>query len=248
MMKRVVVPAVVTPLVLLSTAWGAFTLSKSRTHQLFAELITRAETPDSVVALTFDDGPVPFFTDSVLATLDEFDAEATFFVVGAGVQRNPDLAREIVARGHDLANHSFRHDPLLLKSPSFIRREIEATDALIRAAGHEGDIYVRPPYGKRLIGLPLYLRSRDRPVVLWDLEPDTYHAHADGMTWHVLENVRPGSIILLHVEIPSRTEERSALREILSALRARGYRFVTLTELLQDGGRRPMTSAPSAER
>ncbi len=87
MMKRVVVPAVVTPLVLLSTAWGAFTLSKSRTHQLFAELITRAETPDSVVALTFDDGPVPFFTDSVLATLDEFDAEATFFVVGAGVQR-----------------------------------------------------------------------------------------------------------------------------------------------------------------
>lgn len=69
--------------------------------------------------------------------------------------------------------------------------------------------------------------------MLWDLEPDTYNTRAEGMTQYVLERVRPGSIILLHVEIPGRRESRAALREIILGLRSRGFRFVTLTELMR---------------
>ncbi len=196
------------------------------------ELVTRVETSDPVVALTFDDGPVPAYTDSILAVLARFEVPATFFMVGSAMQDNPGIVARVLEQGHELGNHSFSHPQLLLKLPGDIRREIESTDSLIRAAGQDGEIFVRPPYGKRLLGLPLYLRSQNRPVVLWDLEPDTYRSQADGVVQYVNENVRPGSIILLHVEVPGRAQNRAALPRILSDLQERGYRFVTLSQLM----------------
>ena len=231
MVKGIVAASVL--LVLCGTiAWGGYRLSKSRKYQLLGELVTRVETSDMVVALTFDDGPVPAYTDSVLAVLAEFKAHATFFMVGSAIRNNPDIAARVLEQGHEIGNHSFSHAQLMLKRLSFVSREIEDTDALIRALGYEGEIYVRPPYAKRLLVLPLYLRSHDRPVVLWDLEPDTYHRKADGVVRYVNEHVRPGSIILLHVEIPSRVQNRAALPRILSDLQERGYRFVTLSQLM----------------
>lgn len=218
-----------------TVSFGAWRLSGSRAHQLVGALVTSVETSDSVVAVTFDDGPVPAYTDSVLSTLAGLEVRATFFMVGSAIQRNPDIAERVVAAGHELGNHSFSHRRLVLKRPGTIRREIEDTDALIRAAGHRGEIFVRPPYGKRLLGLPLHLSRSDRPVVLWSLEPDTYHQDAEGMVGYVRERVRPGSILLLHVEIPSRREYRSALPRIVAELRSRGYEFVTLSELMSRG-------------
>lgn len=212
--------------------WGALRLSGSRSHQLVGELLTRVETTDSVVALTFDDGPTPQHTDSVLEVLGHFDARATFFMVGQAMERNPDVVARVLERGHELGNHSYSHRRMLLMKPSTIRAEVEKTDALIRAAGQPGVSLMRPPYGRRLLGLPMYLSRHDRPVVLWDLEPDTYHRKADGVVDYVLERVQPGSIILLHVEIPGRTENRRALPRILEELTDRGYRVVTLSELL----------------
>jgi peptidoglycan/xylan/chitin deacetylase (PgdA/CDA1 family) len=216
-------------------AYGGWRLSKSRAHQVLGDLVTRVETTDSVVALTFDDGPIPAYTDSVLSTLAGLGVPATFFMVGDAIQRNPDIARRVVAAGHELGNHSFSHRQLILKMPGTIRREIADTDDLIRAAGHRGEIFVRPPYGKRLLVLPLYLSRTNRPVVLWDLEPDTYHPDADGMVEYAGERVRPGSILLLHVEVSSRRENRSALPRIVADLRSRGYDFVTLSELMNRG-------------
>ena len=230
-MRKWVLIAVATILSLPILAWGGLRLSNSRTHQLIGDLFTRVETSDSVVALTFDDGPTSVYTDSVLVLLAEFDVPATFFMVGQAMERNPAVVAEVLRRGHEIGNHSYSHRPLVLKSPGTIRREIEDTDSLIRAAGQRGEILVRPPYGKRLLGLPLYLRRYDRPVVLWDLEPDTYHARADDVVDYVLDRVRPGSVILLHVEIPSRSENRIALRRIVPELQKRGYRFVTLSQL-----------------
>jgi chitin deacetylase len=234
MIKRVVIAGVLAVAVLPLVAWGGLKLSNSRTHQLFGELVTRVETTDSMVALTFDDGPVPIYTDSVLDVLGEFGVPATFFMVGASIKRSPDLAAEVVRRGHEIGNHSFSHQRLVLKTPRTIRREIEDTDALIRTAGQEGPILVRPPYFRRLIGLPLYLSRRERPIVLADLEPDSYRSNADDMVRYVEERVRPGSIILLHVEIPSRSQNRQALRRIVPSLMSRGYRFVTVSELLAE--------------
>jgi len=214
------------------TAREAWRLSGSRSRQLVGELVTRAQTADSIVALTFDDGPVPVYTDSVLDALRALDVPATFFRVGRSIERNPGIADRVVAAGHELGNHSYSHRRMLLKTPGTIRRYIERTDSLIAGAGQTGIPWMRPPYGKRLFGLPWYLSRSDRPVVLWSLEPDTYHTDADGMVRYVTEGVEPGAIILLHVEIAGRREGRAALPRIVSELRGRGYRFVTLTELL----------------
>lgn len=219
--------------VVLLLALGAWRLHKSRSVQLFGELVTSVATDDSVVALTFDDGPAVPHTDSILDLLREEGVRATFFVVGDAVDRHPALARRMLEQGHELGNHSYSHRPLVLVSPRTIRREVERTDSLIRAAGAEGPIHFRPPYGKRLVGLPWYLSGTGRTTLLWTLEPDSWFRARGDMVRHVMENVRPGAIILLHVELASRVEERAALRMIIEELRARGYEFVTVSELIR---------------
>jgi len=214
--------------------WGALVMSASRSHQLVGGLLTRVETTDSVIALTFDDGPTPQHTDSVLAILAEHDAHATFFMVGEAMERNPDVVRRVLRKGHEIGNHSYSHRRMILMRPSTIRREVDRTDTLILEAGQDGRAFMRPPYGRRLVGLPAYLARQGRPVVLWDVEPDTYVREADDVVAYALTHVRPGSILLLHVEIPSRRENRKALPRILRELGARGYRFVTLSELVGD--------------
>ena len=217
---------------LLATLYGSWRLLRSRSYQLFGELVTEVQTADSVVALTFDDGPIAPYSDSILDLLAAERVSATFFLIGSNAARHPELARRMVAEGHELGNHTFTHRRMVLVSPSVIREEIEATDSVIRAAGQQGPIHFRPPYGSRLVGLPWYLARTGRTTVLWTLEPDSwFHAHAE-MTRHVLTEEGPGAIILLHVEVPSRSEERLALREIIRGLRERGYGFVTLSDLM----------------
>jgi peptidoglycan-N-acetylglucosamine deacetylase len=210
---------------------GAWRLSGSRTTQLFGELVTSVSVGDSVVALTFDDGPVPLYTDTVLAVLRDEGVRATFFVTGNAVAQNPDIARRILEEGHELGNHSYSHQRMVLMSPSTVREEVEITDSLIRAVGATGPIHFRPPYGKRLVVLPWYLSRRDRATVLWSLEPDSWFSRHTDMVRHVSENVQPGSIILLHVEIPARAEGRAALPLMIRELKQRGYGFATVSEL-----------------
>jgi peptidoglycan/xylan/chitin deacetylase (PgdA/CDA1 family) len=215
--------------VVIGAAWR---LHKSRSFQLFGELVTAVATDDSVVALTFDDGPSAPYTDSILELLQESRVHATFFVTGSALERYPAIARRMVEQGHELGNHSYSHLRMVLLSPGTIRHEVEATDSLIRTTGFESRIHFRPPYGKRLVGLPWYLERTDRTTVLWTLEPDTWYRRADEMVKHVLDNARPGSIILLHVEVPARVQERLALPRIVEGLRAKGYDFVTVSDLM----------------
>jgi peptidoglycan/xylan/chitin deacetylase (PgdA/CDA1 family) len=219
----------------LALAWSAWNLSGSRRYQLFGELVTRVATTDSVVALTFDDGPNGRHTDSILQLLADSNVRATFFAIGTALSEHPETAARIARAGHELGNHSYSHQRMLLKSPAFVRREIQDTDSLIRSAGYDETIHVRPPYFKRLVVLPWILSRDERPVILADLEPDSRYRDAARMVEYVRQNVRPGSIILLHVEVPSRAAEREALPGIIGAVHAAGYRFVTVSELLSRG-------------
>ncbi|HET6231370.1 MAG TPA: polysaccharide deacetylase family protein [Longimicrobiaceae bacterium] len=217
---------------------GAYTLVSSRTWQTFGRIVPRVETREKVVALTFDDGPTPLGIDSVLPMLQRRGVRATFFVTGAETERHPDLARRLVAAGEELGNHTWSHPRMLLKPPAFIRGEIERTDLQIRAAGYHRPILFRPPFGKKGIALPLYLSRHGRTTVTWDVEPDSYAevaATPEGIVRHVLERTRPGSIILLHVMYPSRATSRAAVPGIVDGLRARGYRFVTVSEMVALG-------------
>lgn len=222
-------------LIALCGAAALWRVSKSRTFQFFGRIVPRVETAQRLVALTFDDGPTRDVTREVLRLLRERGVRATFFVTGAELERNMEAGREIVAAGHELGNHSYSHERMVLVTPSYVRREVERTDELIRAAGHTGEIYFRPPYGKKLFALPFYLSRHGRKTVTWDVEPDSdlaTDATAADITRHVMERTRPGSIILLHVMYPSRAETLRAVPSIIEALEREGYRLVTVSELL----------------
>lgn len=211
-------------------------LSRSRTYQVFGELVARVETEDKVVSLTLDDGPSAAYTDTVLAVLKNHDVKATFFVTGREVEANLDQARRIVADGHELGNHSYTHPQMMLMTPGRIREEIGRTDAAIRRAGHKGEIYFRPPYAKKLFYLPWYLSKTNRTTIMWDVEPESFQEIGKDATLiaeHVLAEVQPGSIILLHVMYDSRAPSREVLPLLIDGLREQGYRFVIVSQLLQ---------------
>lgn len=217
---------------------GVYQLTKSRTFQLAGTLVPRVDTAERVVALTFDDGPNPAHTDEVLRVLDDADITATFYLTGAEMAENPAAARAIAGAGHELGNHTYTHRRMYFLSADAASAEIERTDVLIRDAGYAGPITFRPPGCKRFLSVPLYLARTDRTTVTWDLEPDSIGEIADdpdALVEHVVTNVRPGSIILMHVMYDARAASREALGRIIGELQADGYRFVTVSELIALG-------------
>lgn len=215
---------------------GVHFFSKSRTTQLFGGIIARVETERPVVALTFDDGPSVRFTPDVLTILRERGVKATFFLTGKETEENLPQARMIVSEGHQLGNHSYTHSNMMfMEIAARIREEIERTDAAIRAAGYEGEIMFRPPYGKKLLTLPWYLSRHDRATIMWDVEPESFPdvaEDASALASHVIEQTRNGSIIIMHVMYRSREVSRQALPLIIDGLRQRGFEFVTVAQLL----------------
>jgi peptidoglycan/xylan/chitin deacetylase (PgdA/CDA1 family) len=228
-----VLGAIAGPLV----AFAVWQISRARTFQLFGEIVPRVETSAPVVALTFDDGPTPEFTGEILSLLRERGVRATFFVVGAELEKNMAEGQRIVLEGHELGNHSYSHDRMIGKSPAFVREEIERTDQLIRAAGHNGAIHFRSPFGKKFIVLPMYLQETNRKNIFMDVEPESYDdvaGDSEKIVQHVLDRAGPGSIILLHVMYESRAASMKAVPGIIDGLRAKGYGFRTVSELLAD--------------
>ncbi|SFX22030.1 Peptidoglycan/xylan/chitin deacetylase, PgdA/CDA1 family [Thermoactinomyces sp. DSM 45891] len=235
-MKKWMIRVALTLAILVIVAYGLFQLSKSRTYQFIGELTDRVDTNEKVVALTLDDGPTEK-TDEVLRVLKEADVKATFFVTGAELQQRPEEGNRIVQAGHELGNHSYAHTRMVLKSPNFIKNEIEKTDQLIRDAGYRGEILFRPPNGKKLLLLPYYLNQHNRKTIMWDIEPDSYTdigSNSDKIVQHVKENVKPGSIILLHVMYKNREESLKSIKGIVESLRSQGYTFKTVSELLAE--------------
>lgn len=212
---------------------GTWLLHNAPGVQIAGNLAAHGDRSIKSVALTFDDGPSSKHTGLVLDKLDELGVRATFFLNGSAMEKHPGVTRGIVERGHELGNHGYSHARMLFRSQDWIAGEVEATDALIRTAGHSGRIYFRPPYGKRLLTLPLYLAKTDRTTVTWDVNGDPNpNASADEIANQVLNNVRPGSIILLHVMWNSRQNSRDALDKIVVGLREAGYEIVTVGTLL----------------
>lgn len=170
----------------------------ARTFQVFGGLTDKVETNEKLFAITFDDGPSKN-VDQILPLLEEYKVKATFFLIGNEIEDYPEEARKIVAAGHQLGNHTYSHRRMVFKTPSYIRKEIEKTDQLIRIAGYKQEIDIRPPNGKKLIGLPYYLNKHHRDTITWSLEPDSYYTSASDKVNYVKENIKPGSIILMHL-------------------------------------------------
>lgn len=213
--------------------------SSAPDQQLFGELYARVDITEPLIALTFDDGPVPGKTEQILQILAKAEVPATFFLTGKEVAAAPELVQQIVAAGHQIGNHSYHHQRMMFKTPSWIANEIEQTDALLRANQVDGVIYFRPPYGKKLVLLPWYLMRHHRVSVTWDVAPENFPEIArdkQKLVDYILTHSKAGSIILLHVMYDSREPSMQAVPEIIAGLKARGFRFVTVHQLLQAAG------------
>lgn len=209
---------------------GLFQVTKLRTFQLFGGLTYRAETEEKIIALTFDDGPTKN-VDQLLPLLDEYNAKSTFFLIGNEIEKHPEEAKKLVEAGHQIGNHTYSHKRMVLKSPSFIEEEIEKTDELIRSIGYEAEIDFRPPYGKKFVCLSYYLNKTNRETIMWSLDPETYYISVDEKINYVMENIQPGSIILLHPMYDQTGGTLQVVETILKELTNEGYKFVTVDEL-----------------
>lgn len=229
MKKRIIVSLIIL-ITLFLLLFGTYKLMNSRTYQLFGTLTNRVETNQKIVALTFDDGPTKN-VEQILPLLEKYNAKATFFVIGNELEKNLTFGQTIVKAGHQLGNHTYSHKRMIFKTSSFVKDEIEKTNALIRKTGYTDQIDFRPPNGKKLIGLPYYLNKHHIETITWDLEPDTYYTSPSEKINYVNKNVMPGSIILLHSMYDDSSNTLQTIEGILDSLSKQGYRFVTVNEL-----------------
>jgi peptidoglycan/xylan/chitin deacetylase (PgdA/CDA1 family) len=211
-------------------------VSKARCFTLVGSVTCRVDTAEPVIALSFDDGPTEEGVRYALAELGRSRVKATFFLTGREVQERPRLVRDLVAAGHEVANHSYSHEQMVARAPSFYEREIALTHSLIEAAGAEGATLFRPPYGKKLIGLPRAVERQGYRIIMWDVEDPADTKDAQAYATRIVSQARPGSIILMHIMYDSNGVARAALPLVIEGLRTKNFKITTVGQLLQKGG------------
>jgi peptidoglycan/xylan/chitin deacetylase (PgdA/CDA1 family) len=192
------------------------------------------------IAMTFDDGPHATNTPKLLDLAAKRHIKLTFFVLGECVQQNPAVLQREVAEGHEIGNHSWSHPNLAKLSDEAVRSQLRRTeDIIVKTAGVKPKL-MRPPYGE--------LTKRQRvwvnhdfgyKVILWDVDPlDWKRPGPSVVARRIIAGARPGSIILSHDIHPPTIE---AMPQVFDALLAKGFKFVTVSELLamNKGGERP---------
>lgn len=230
----VVAASAVLALVVSTALWQA---SRSRCWTLTGAVTCRVDTAAPLVALTFDDGPTSGGVAAILPVLSRHGVQATFFLTGREATLHPELVRLIVSQGHEVANHSFTHQRMVLRSDHFYASEIARTQAALTHAGATSRLF-RPPYGKKLFGLPRAAEAAGLRMVMWDVEdPQTDDPAA--FAGAIVREARPGSIILIHAMYQGNAVARSALPLILDGLNSKGLRVVSAGELLRTSGPGP---------
>jgi peptidoglycan/xylan/chitin deacetylase (PgdA/CDA1 family) len=193
---------------------------------------------EKAVALTFDDGPSPIYTSQIMALLKHYGAHGTFFVMGHKVEQYPWLVQAELKDGNEVGNHSFSH-PRMTKEDQLSReRQLERTALDLDLLGcPQSPRLFRPPYSAYDSRLKAYLAHTHRCLVLWSLDSGDWRGlPAPDIIKNVLTRVQNGAIIIFHDSDEQARANRhptvEALRTILPALQAAGYRMVTVSELI----------------
>jgi peptidoglycan/xylan/chitin deacetylase (PgdA/CDA1 family) len=196
----------------------------------------------NVVALTFDDGPSPDWTASILTTLEQTHTPATFFVVGASVRSYPDLVRREVGDGDVIAMHTWDHPYMTKLSPAARAWELASTaQAIHNALGPTYCLpYWRPPFGDYNSAVVAQTTAMGLTTVTWSVDPQDWSGPGvQTIVDRVLSAAKPGSIILLHDGYFHRQQTSEALPLIIQGLKDRKLKPVTLPQLLGGGATTP---------
>ncbi len=182
-------------------------------------------TAEKVIYLTFDDGPSPY-TQPILDLLAEYDAKATFFVIGRAAARHPELIEAISEAGHGLGNHTYSHPFLPKVSRQWMAYEVFNTSAAI---GGRDNGCLRPPYGAYTSTVAKNAEGWGYQLVLWTIDPrDWARPGARAIAHHVIGRAHPDGVVVLHDGGGDRSQTVAALEIILPALRKQGYRFAAM--------------------
>ncbi len=211
-----------TPLAIGSGGMGVSTLSATTRSRL----VTRGPGAGKAVYLTFDDGPHFRYTPQILEVLAEYDAKATFFVVGRSAQNQGELIKKMYDAGHAIGNHSWNHSKLGSADWDTFEKEVEGTEQVL---GGYGSHCLRPPYGDVGPNLLANADTAGYSLIYWTVDPlDWLNQNPETIASRVLTKVQPGSIVLLHDGGDNRTGTIEALGTILATLSAEGYTFPAL--------------------
>ncbi|MFC1751913.1 polysaccharide deacetylase family protein [Thermoproteota archaeon] len=195
---------------------------------------------DNKVAITFDDGPKPDQMKTILDILRKYKVKATFFVIGRHSETYPDLIYRIDQEGHDLGNHTYSHHRLDTLTDSQVELEISAATDILKSITGKTITIFRPPGGKFNLTVRNALDKMNMKMILWDVNAGDYthdspfygikgERSAQNISERVLSGAEHGSIILMH---SGGDETIKSLPVIITGLRKRGFKLVTLSELL----------------
>ncbi len=214
--------------------------------------LTAVNVEEPVVAMTFDDGPSAVLTPRLLDILKQRNIKATFFVLGQLVQEHPEIVARAVAEGHEIANHSWDHKALNKLGEGGLQHELADTSAEITKATGKPVTLMRPPYGATNPRLNRAIEKEyGMKVILWSVDPlDWKRPGPQVVEQRILAGAKPGAIILSHDIHPGTID---AMPATLDALTAKGYKFVTVSELLAMESKKPApapaaTPAPAAQK
>ncbi|NLA27508.1 MAG: polysaccharide deacetylase family protein [Firmicutes bacterium] len=205
-----------------------------------APVFNCGKSAQKLVAITFDDGPDPRYTAPILDILKDKNVRATFFVVGTQAERHPELLHRCIEEGHEIGNHTYSHANLYRRNSQKIEKEISWNSAVIEKITGQAPQYFRPPrglYDERILATCNRLEQR---LILWSVSgEDWMEPSARHIVKQVSQKIHPGAIILLHDGGGflhnyggNRSNTVNALGQIIDVLQQRGYRLVTISELL----------------
>jgi peptidoglycan/xylan/chitin deacetylase (PgdA/CDA1 family) len=196
---------------------------------------------EKVVVLTFDDGPSDIWTPQILDALKAVDVKATFFMLGEHVQKYPQIAKRVAEQGHEIGNHTYDHHGLMNYRPEELNQEIKDTERVILDATGIKTKYFRPPKAWITDREKKQLIAMGYQTVLWSLNSKDWVTFDDRyIVKYILHHVQPGDVILFHdsggvfkTEGGNREETVKTIPRLVRKLREQGYRFVTISELLE---------------
>ena len=198
-------------------------------------------TSDKVVALTFDDGPSSDWTPKILDVLNKYKVKATFFMIGEHVLKYPEVVRRVALEGHEIGNHTFDHHVLVYYKPEELVEEIKKSEKVIQEVTNQKTILFRPPKAWLTPAEKVIIGKLGYKTILWSLNSKDWVNFDDKyIVRYLVHHIKPGDIILFHdsggvftIEGGNREETVKAVGRLIEKLKERGYRFVTVSELLR---------------
>ncbi|WP_429841470.1 polysaccharide deacetylase family protein [Brevibacillus sp. FIR094] len=216
-------------------------------YETRGDIVWEVPTESKVIALTFDDGPDQVYTPKIAALLKQYQAKSTFFVVGNRVSQYPEIAKSLVNDQHEIANHTYSHPDIRKLSGNRLLEEVQKTQETIYSATGVRPTLFRPPggyYDEKVVDTA---KQAGFLVIMWSWHQDTRDWSDPGVKKivnKVLNNARNGDIVLFHDYGGNRRQTVQALEQILPELKNRGYKFVTVSELLRGYGRAKQVDYP----